>query len=109
MRKYIAAAVLSAGLLVASTATNPIVFAQGAKDKKTKVEPTSGGNIEIHKSEKNGKYYFGIRDADGKYLGGSTTPYATEKEIKEAIETFKKVVATAKVTMKDAKAAKPAK
>jgi uncharacterized protein YegP (UPF0339 family) len=105
MRKYLAAAVLSAGMLVASTATNPIIFAQGAKDKKTKVEPTSGGHIEIGKG-KDGKYRFTVRDADEKYLGGSTVGHATEKECREAIETFKKVVAGAKVSMKDAKPAK---
>ena len=86
MRKYLAAAVLSAGLLVAGTATNPSASAQ---DKKTKVKeaPTSGGHIEIGKG-KDGKYRFSVRDADEKYLGGSTVGHATEKECREAIETL---------------------
>ena len=112
MRKYIAVILLSAGILVASTATNMSVSAQDKKkDKDSKVKDkdkgtTHTGHIEIHKSAKNDKYYFGVRDADGKYLGGSTTPYATEKEAREAIETFKKVVAGAKVSMKEEKSKK---
>ena len=110
MRKYIAAAVLSATLLVASSATHTTVSAQGTKDKaKVKVAPTGGGHIEIHKSDKNGKYYFGVRDADGKYLGGSTTPHDTEKETRDAIETFRKVIASAKVVVKDHKDTKETK
>ena len=105
MRKYIAAAVLSAGLLVASTATNSNVLAQGDKAKVKVKEAPAGGHIEVGKG-KDGKYRFTVRDADEKYLGGSTVGHATEKECLEAIEMFKKVVATAKVSMKGAKPAK---
>ena len=106
MRKYIAAAVLSATLLVASSATHTTVSAQGTKDKaKVKEAPASGGHIEIGKG-KDGKYRFTVRDADGKYLGGSTTGHATEKETRDAIEMFKKVVANAKVSMKEGKETK---
>ena len=98
MRKYIAVIVLSAGMLVAGTVTNPTASAQG--DKKTKVDAKGGtGHIIIGKG-KDGKYRFTVRDHDDKYLGGSTTPHATEKEARDAIETFRKVLATAKVSMK---------
>ena len=110
MQKYITATLLMAGMLVASTATNPPASAQGTKDKKTTTKDGhTGGHIEIHKSDKNGKYYFGVRDADGKYLGGSTTPFATEKEARESIEIFRKVVASAKVSVKDTKDSKGTK
>ena len=104
MRKYIAVVLLSAAMLVAGTATNPTVSAQAKKDKE-KVGATAGGHIEVGKG-KDGKYRFSVRDADGKYLAGSGA-YATEKEIHDAIETFRKVVAGAKVTKKDGE--KPAK
>ena len=110
MQKYIAVVLLSAGILVTSTATNTSVSAQDKKkDKDSKVKDKGTvhtGHIEIHKSAKNDKYYFGVRDADGKYLGGSTTPYASEKEAREAIETFRKIVAGAKVSMKEEKSKK---
>ena len=103
MQKYITATLLMAGMLFATNAFSPTASAQ--KDK-VKVDPKGGaGHIEIGKG-KDSKFRFSVRDADGKYLAGSS-PHATEKECREAIETFRKVVATAKVSMK--KDAKPEK
>ena len=103
MRKYIAVIVLSAGMLVACTATNPTASAQG--DKKTKVDAKGGtGHIIIGKG-KDGKFRFTVRDHEDKFLANSAA-YATEKEIHLAIEAFRKVVATAKVTTKKEEKAK---
>jgi hypothetical protein len=52
------------------------------------------GTIELIES-KDGKYRFTVRDAEGKYLGGSTVGHETEKEAKEAAEDLKKVIQTA--------------
>jgi uncharacterized protein YegP (UPF0339 family) len=93
MRKYIAAAVLCAGMLVAGTDTGPVVSAQGAKAK--------AGHIEIGKG-KDGKYRFTVRDADEKFLALSGA-YASEKECREGIETLKKVIVGAKVSVKEVK------
>jgi hypothetical protein len=66
--------------------------AQGKKPK---------GTIELLKS-KDGKYRFNVRDADGKYLGGSAVGHATEKEAKEAVEELKMVLANATYVSKTA-------
>ena len=63
-------------------------FAQG---KKTAAK---AGTIELIQS-KDGKIRFSVRDAEGKYLGGSTVGHATEKEARAAVEELKKVLATA--------------
>jgi hypothetical protein len=71
---------------LAFLATGPSgTLAQGKKSK---------GTIELIES-KDGKFRFTVRDADGKYLGGSATGHATEKEAKEAAEELKRVIATA--------------
>jgi uncharacterized protein YegP (UPF0339 family) len=103
MQKYIAVVLLTAGMLVAGTAINPTASAQAKKDKGSKVESKGVGYIEIGKG-KDSKYRFTVHNADGKFLALSG-PFATEKEIRDAIEAFRKVVATAKVTTK--KDAKP--
>jgi len=77
-------------LVVSGTADT---LAQGKK-------AAAKGTIELIES-KDGKYRFSVRDADGKYLGGSTVPHATEKEAKEAVETMKKVMATATYVSKN--------
>jgi len=61
-------------------------LAQGKKGTK--------GTIELIES-KDGKFRFTVRDADGKYRGGSSVGHTTEKEAKEAAEELKKVIATA--------------
>ncbi len=103
MRKFLALMTLTAALLVASSSTNHTAIAQGTKKDKDKTTTKGTGHFEIGKSVKDNEYRFTVRDADGKYLGGSTTPHATEKECRDAIEVFKKVVAGATVTMKKAK------
>jgi Ethanolamine utilization protein EutJ (predicted chaperonin) len=108
MRKYIAVVLLSAGMLIASTATNPTASAQGTKkdkDKAGKVDPKGGtGHIVIGKG-KDGKYRFTVRNHEDKFLALSA-PHATEKEVHEAIEAFRKIVANAKVTTKKEEKAK---
>ena len=84
MRKLVAALFLMAAMVF--LASGPAdTLAQGKKGK---------GTIEL-KEGKDGKFRFSVRDADGKYLGGSTVGHATEKEAKEAAEELKKVIATA--------------
>jgi uncharacterized protein YegP (UPF0339 family) len=99
MRKLIVAMALIGGIFAAGVATNPTAIAQGKKDKdkgKSKV-----GTIEIKKG-KDDKFRFSIRDAEGKFLAScGPKGYATEKDAKDAIDTLKKVLATAKVTTKD--------
>ncbi|MGL6094676.1 MAG: hypothetical protein ACRC7O_02595 [Fimbriiglobus sp.] len=77
-----------------------------AKDAKdAKAAPSRGkatGTIEIAES-KNGKFRFGIRDADGKYLCGSLpSAFATKEEAAEALEKLKSILATAKPTERKA-------
>ena len=85
MRKLLGALVLvGAGLFLATDTAN--THAQVKKPGK--------GTVELIKS-RDGKFRFSVRDADGKYLGGSAVGHETEKEAKEAVEELKKVLATA--------------
>ena len=43
-----------------------------------------------------------VRNADGKYVGGSAVGHATEKDAKEAAEELKSVIATATYVRKKA-------
>src|SRR5271165_1087408 len=87
MRKLLGAMFLTgATFLVVSGSAD--TMAQGKKGA------TKAGIIELIES-KDGKYRFSVRDADGKYVGGSAVGHTTEKEAKEAAETLKKVIATA--------------
>ena len=104
MRKFLALMTLAAALLVVSAPTNHTAIAQGTKKDKDKTTAKGVGHIEIGKG-KDDKYRFSVRNAEGKFLAGSTA-YATEKEIHEAIEAFRKVVAGAKVSTKKAEKAK---
>jgi uncharacterized protein YegP (UPF0339 family) len=65
------------------------------KDTK-KDSKKSTGTIEIGEA-KNGKFYFTIRDADNKYICGSTPIYASKDDIKKAIESLKEVLESPKV------------
>jgi hypothetical protein len=71
-------------------------------------KPAKTGTIELIKS-RDGKYRFNIRDADGKYLGGSAVGHATEKEAKEAVEELKKVLVTATYVSKTSEDSKDPK
>lgn len=67
------------------------------KDDKKKDTKKAPGKIEIGEG-KDGKFRFSVRDADGKYLGGSgPIGYPTKADAVKAIETLKEVIATAKV------------
>ena len=104
MKKLLATLVLAgvAGLMVAGSDST---LAQAKK------AAAKNGTIELVES-KDGKYRFTVRDADGKYLGGSTVGHATEKEAKAAVEELKTVLATAAYVSKksdDAKTDKDAK
>jgi hypothetical protein len=84
MTKLLGAMFLTGAIIVFASGTAD-TFAQGKKGK---------GTIELIES-KDGKYRFSVRDADGKYVGGSAVGHSTEKEAREAAEELKKVIATA--------------
>jgi hypothetical protein len=89
MKKLIVATFVTAVVLVL-TQGNTSTFAQAKKSKAT----AKAGTIELIES-KDGKYRFSVRDADGKYVGGSAVGHATEKEAREAAEELKSVLETA--------------
>jgi hypothetical protein len=92
MRKLLGVALLTAaGFFVALGTTDTL--AQGKKGAK--------GTIELIES-KDGKFRFTVRDAEGKYVGGSAVGYKTETDAKEAAEELKKVLATATYVSKKA-------
>jgi hypothetical protein len=84
MSKLVGAIVLTGAMVL--LVSGPGIHAQGKKGGR--------GTIELIES-KDGKFRFTVRDADGKYVGGSSVGHATEKEAREAAETLKKVIATA--------------
>ena len=97
MKNLLFAVILAGGsLLLGSHIAD--VHAQTKKPAK--------GTIELIKS-RDGKFRFNVRDAEGKYLGGSTVGHATEKEAKEAAEEMKAVMATATYVSKSAEEEKP--
>lgn len=68
-----------------------------AQDKKgTKTAPAKGGVIEINEG-KDGKFRFSVRDADGKYLGGNLTGFATKEDAAKAVDALKAALGTAKI------------
>src|SRR5262245_33654748 len=85
MQKFMGAILLTGAIVLLASGT-PNTLAHGKKSGK--------GTIELIES-KDGKYRFSVRDADGKYVGGSAVGHETEKEAKEAAEDLKKVIATA--------------
>src|SRR5262245_51656993 len=99
-RLLIALVVLGAFLLLVTNTGD--TQAQGKKPA------AKAGTIELIKS-RDGKYRFSVRDAEGKYLGGSAVGHATEKEAKEAVEELKKVLGTATYVSKASEAAEDAK
>jgi uncharacterized protein YegP (UPF0339 family) len=90
MRKFLVCGLLFGALaLFTGVSPNPAV----AQKKEMKA-----GTIEVNKG-KDGKFRYSVRNADGKFLAGSTA-YATEKEALKGIEELKDVLKTAKVTAK---------
>jgi hypothetical protein len=83
----------------------------GADTSNTRAQTkraAKAGTVELVKS-RDGKYRFNIRNADGKYLGGSTVGHATEKEARDAVEEMKRVLATATYVSKTTEDAKNTK
>jgi hypothetical protein len=101
MRKALAVLLLSGAAALFSFSA-PDSIAQTKKGKSTK-SPT--GTIELIKS-KDGKYRFSVRNAEGKYVGGSAVGHATEKEAKDAAEELKSIIATATYVSKESDGAK---
>jgi hypothetical protein len=99
MRKALGVLLLSGAAALFSFSA-PDSSAQTKKGKATKL-----GTIELLKS-KDGKFRFTVRNADGKYVGGSAVGHATEKEAKESAEELKSVIATATYVSKEAEGAK---
>ncbi len=100
MRKALGILLVSVSAALFSLSA-PDLSAQAKKAPKAK----ASGTIELIKS-KDGKFRFSVRNSDGKYVGGSIVPHATEKEAKEAAEDLKTVMATATYVSKDSDAAK---
>ena len=72
--------------------------------KRSGGSAAKAGTIEIVES-RDGKFRFNVRDADGKYLGGSTVGHETDKEAREAVEELKRVLATATYVKKKSEGA----
>jgi uncharacterized protein YegP (UPF0339 family) len=106
MRQLFLGLVLVAAFAVASPVQHPVAEGQGAR------KAAKGGVIEIGKG-KDGKFRFFVRDGEGKLLAMSgPRGFASEKEARAAIATFKEVVRSAPVTIakkKDKKGAKEKK
>jgi hypothetical protein len=98
--KKVAGAMFLTGALVLMMSGTAGTLAQGKK--------TGKGTIELIES-RDGKFRFSVRNADGKYVGGSAVGHATEKEAKEAAEELKKVIATATYVRKKAEDTKKEK
>ncbi|QDU23241.1 YegP family protein [Urbifossiella limnaea] len=88
----------AAALVVGLAGTGGVTTAQDKKDTKkdTKTAPAKGGTIEINES-KDGKFRFTVRDAEGKYLGGSATGYATKEDAAKAVDALKAALGSAKI------------
>jgi hypothetical protein len=99
MKKIVGALFLTGAILLMVSGTAN-TLAQGKKGGK--------GTIELIES-RDGKFRFSVRNADGKYVGGSAVGHATEKEAKEAAEELKKVIATATYVRKKAEEPKKGK
>jgi hypothetical protein len=93
MKKLLGALFLTAAIIVMAPGTANI-FAQAKKAAAKTSAIEKAGTIELIES-RDGKFRFSVRDADGKYVGGSAVGHATEKDAKEAAEVLKKVLATA--------------
>jgi hypothetical protein len=79
-----------------------MLITAGTADTLAQVKKAGGkGTIELLES-KDGKFRFSVRDADGKYVGGSAVGHATEKQARDAAEELKRVIATATYISKKA-------
>ena len=95
MNKLFAFFVLGASLVVFGVTEAPPSAAQGTKKEVKKDNKAGGGTVEIAEG-KDGKFRFSVRNAEGKYLGGSgPVGFASQDDAKAAIDDLKKVLATA--------------
>lgn len=109
MKRLLGVSLISAATLFVLWGTADTLAQDKKAGKGGKASSSSGGGtIELVES-KDGKFRFSVRDADGKYMGGSAVGHATEKEAKEAAEEMKKVMATATYVSKKADAKTPKK
>jgi len=100
VKKLLLVCLLLFAFLAVSVITEaPRSLAQ-TKDAVKKDDKGTTGTVEISEG-KDSKFRFSVRNAEGKYLGGSgPVGFATEKDARAAIDDLKKVLATAKITMK---------
>ena len=98
MRKVTRALVLSLGLAAIVGLMGPPFAAGQAKKDKTSAKAAGTSVFEIHKSSKNGKFYFSLRDSEGTLLAmSSPSGYATKLDCQKAIETIRNTAAKAKI------------
>jgi len=97
MKKTLAVMFLSGAFAAAMLGGD--VSAQDKKKGKDLPKTAVGGVIELVES-KDGKFRFTVRDADGKYVGGSSVGHATEAETKAAVEDLRKALNGAKYVSK---------
>src|SRR5262249_53500711 len=99
MTKIVRALGLSLAMVaVAALVAPPFAAGQAKKDKDAK---TGASVFEVHKSSKNGKFYFSLRDGEGKLLAMcSPGGYETKGDCQKAIETIRNTAAKAKVEFK---------
>jgi hypothetical protein len=90
--KTLLGALFLTGATILMVVGNPDALAQGKKSAKA-------GTIEIIES-RDGKYRFTVRDADGKYVGGSAVGHATAKEARDAVDELRRVLANATIVSK---------
>lgn len=88
---------LMAAVVAGLTTVGGAAPAQDKKDvkKDTKVVK-GGGTIEVNES-KDGKYRFTVRDADGKYVGGSAVGYESKEAAVKAVDALKAALAGGKI------------
>jgi hypothetical protein len=103
MKKLLNASFLVAAVLwLAGTAD---LAGQDRKRPPTKsggaATSAKAGTVEIIES-RDGKFRFTVRDADGKYVGGSAVGHETEKEARDAVEELRKALAGARFVNKKA-------
>jgi uncharacterized protein YegP (UPF0339 family) len=96
MKKIIGLVSVAAVALFLSSGSGELL-AQGKKSA------AKTGTIELVES-RDGKFRFSVRDSEGKYLAGSPVGHATEKEAREAAESLRTVIATAKFVSKKSEA-----
>jgi len=100
VKKLLACLLLVSCLAAFSVTEAPLSVGQEVKKDAKKDDKGAAGTIEISEG-KDGKFRFSIRNAEGKYLGGSgPVGFASEKDARTAIDDLKKVLATAKTTLK---------